>query len=37
MIQQFIVDEQERYNRVRQHLNLIQEIGYDNYRIEQLG
>lgn len=37
MIQQFIVDEQEHYNWVKQHLNLIQEIGYENYLIEQLG
>ena len=37
MIQQFIVDEQEHYSWVKQHLNLIKEIGYDNYFIEQLG
>ena len=37
MIQQFIIDEQEHYNWVRQHLNLIDEIGYENYLIEQLG
>ena len=37
MIQQFIVDEQEHFNWVRQHLNLIEEIGYENYLIEQLG
>lgn len=37
MIQQFIVDEQEHYNWVRQHLNLIKEIGYENYLIEMLG
>ena len=37
MIQQFIVDEQEHFNWVRQHLNLINEIGYENYLIEQLG
>ena len=37
MIQQFIVDEQEHFNWVRQHLNLIQEIGYENYLIEQLS
>ena len=37
MIQQFIVDEQEHYSWVKQHLNLIKEIGYDNYLIEQLG
>ena len=37
MIQQFIVDEQEHFNWVRQHLSLIEEIGYENYLIEQLG
>ena len=37
MIQQFIVDEQEHFNWVRQHLNLIKEIGYENYLIEMLG
>ena len=37
MLQQFIVDEQEHYNWVKQHLNLIKEIGYENYLIEQLG
>lgn len=37
MIQKFIVDEQEHYNWVRQHLNLIEEIGYENYLIEQIG
>lgn len=37
MIQQFIIDEQEHFNWVRQHLNLIEEIGYENYLIEQLG
>lgn len=37
MIQQFIVDEQEHFNWVRQHLSLIEEIGMDNYLIEQLG
>ncbi len=37
MIQQFIVDEQEHYNWVRRHLNLIEEIGMENYLIEQLG
>ena len=37
MIQQFIIDEQEHYNWVKQHLNLINEIGYENYLIEQLG
>ncbi|MBQ8161521.1 MAG: Bfr protein [Clostridia bacterium] len=37
MIEKFIVDEQEHFNWVRQHLNLIKEIGYENYLIEQLG
>lgn len=37
MIQKFIVDEQEHYNWVKQHLNLINEIGYENYLIEMLG
>ena len=37
MIQKFIVDEQEHYNWVRAHLNLIKEIGYENYLIEQIG
>lgn len=37
MLQQFIIDEQEHFNWVRQHLNLIEEIGYQNYLIEQLG
>ena len=37
MLQQFIVDEQEHFNWVRQHLSLMQEIGYENYLIEQLG
>ena len=37
MIQQFIVDEQDHFNWVRQHLSLMQEIGMENYLIEQLG
>ena len=37
MIQQFIVDEQEHFNWVRQHLSLIEEIGMEDYLIEQLG
>ena len=37
MIQQFILNEQEHYNWVKQHLNLIEEIGYESYLIEQLG
>ena len=37
MIQEFIVDEQDHFNWVRQHLGLMQEIGMENYLIEQLG
>jgi len=37
MIQEFIIDEQEHYNWVRQHLSLIEEIGMENYLIEQMG
>jgi len=37
MIQQFIVDEQDHFNWVRQHLSLMEEIGMENYLIEQLG
>ena len=36
MMQKFILDEQEHYNWVKQHLNLIKEIGYENYLIEQM-
>ena len=37
MIQVFIVDEQEHFNWVRQHLSLMEEIGMENYLIEQLS
>ena len=37
MIQEFIVDEQEHYNWVRQHLSLIEEVGIENYLVEQIG
>lgn len=37
MIEKFIVDEQEHYNWVKQHLSLIEELGMENYLIEQLG
>lgn len=37
MLQEFIVEEQEHFNWVRQHLSLINEIGMENYLIEQLG
>ena len=36
MFQKFIIDEQDHYNWVRRHLNLIKEIGYENYLIEQM-
>ena len=37
MIEKFIIDEQEHYEWVKIHLNLIKEIGYENYLIEQMG
>ncbi len=37
MIEKFILDEQEHYDWVKEHLNLIKEIGYENYLIEQMG
>ena len=37
MIRQFILDEQALFNRVRQHRNLIGEIGCENDLIEQPG
>lgn len=37
MIEKFIIGEQEHYNWVKEHLSLIEEIGYENYKIEQLG
>ncbi len=37
MIQQFILDEQEHYNWVKGHLCLIEQIGIENYIIEQIG
>ena len=30
MIQEFIVDEQDHFNWVRQHLSLMEEIGMEN-------
>ena len=36
MIEKFILDEQEHYDWVKQHLNLINEIGYENYLVEQM-
>ncbi len=35
--QQHSIHAQLLKQRVRQHLNLIEEIGYENYLIEQLG
>ena len=37
MLQEFIVDEQEHYNWVKAHLCIIEQIGMENYLIEQLG
>lgn len=37
MIQEFIIDEQEHYLWVRTHLRIIEQIGIENYLIEQLG
>ena len=37
MVQKFIVEEQNHFNWVRQHLSLIEEIGMESYLIEQLG
>ena len=37
MIEEFIIDEQDHFNWVRQHLSLMEEIGMENYLIEQLG
>ena len=37
MIQKFIIDEQEHYNWVKTHLCIIEQIGLENYLIEQLG
>ena len=37
MIREFIVDEQDHFNWVRQHLSIMEEIGMENYLIEQLG
>ena len=37
MIEEFILDEQEHYNWVKGHLCLIEQIGMENYLIEQLG
>ena len=37
MMQKFIVEEQNHFNWVRQHLSLPEEIGMENYLIEQLG
>lgn len=37
MIEKFIIDEQEHYNWVKVHLCIIEQIGIENYLIEQLG
>lgn len=37
MIEKFIIGEQEHYNWVKEHLSLIEEIGIENYKLEQLG
>ncbi len=37
MLQEFIIDEQEHYNWVKAHLCIIEQIGMENYLIEQLG
>ena len=37
MLQEFIIDEQEHYNWVKAHLCIIEQIGIENYLIEQLG
>lgn len=37
MIQEFIVDEQEHYNWVKTHLCIIEQIGIENYLIDQMG
>ena len=37
MIQKFIIDVQEHYNWVKTHLCIIEQIGIENYLIEQLG
>ena len=36
MIKEFIVDEQEHTNWLSEHLGLIEQIGYQNYLIQQL-
>ena len=37
MIEDFIIDEKEHYNWVKAHLCMIDQIGIENYLIEQLG
>ena len=37
MLQEFIIEEQEHYNWVKTHLCIIEQIGIENYLIEQLG
>ena len=37
MIEEFIIDEQDHYNRLKGHLSLIEQIGMENYMIEMIG
>ncbi len=37
MIQEFIVDEQDHFNWVKEHLCIIEQVGIENYLIEMLG
>ena len=37
MLQEFIIEEQEHYNWVKTHLCIIEQIGIENYLVEQLG
>lgn len=37
MIQQFIIDEQDHFNWLKADLSIIEQIGIENYLIEQLG
>ncbi len=37
MFEEFILDEQDHYNWVKEHLSLIEQIGIENYMIEMLG
>ena len=37
MIEEFIIDEQDHFNWLKEHLCLIEQIGMENYMIEMLG